>query len=82
MVITMKKRFRPKEIRDWQRARTKDWRERYYALGLTYKKVDGHWGWAPRKGRTPARIHLSNSGEIEEIRKKIQMAMRKEADKQ
>jgi hypothetical protein len=81
VITTPKKIFRPKKTRDWQKTRTKNWRERYYALGLTYKKVNGFWGWAPRKGprHGPARLHLSNPSEIEKIRKKIQQAKKKKS---
>lgn len=78
--MTPKKVFRPREIREWQRKRTQEWRERYLALGLTYRKVNGHWGWAPRKrvrASGGARIHISNPAEIERIRKKIAEAMKK-----
>ena len=76
-----KRVFRPKEERDLQKTRTKNWRQRYYALGLTYKKVDGHWGWAPRKRprHVDARIHGLSPEEIEDIRRKIRKV--KEAER-
>jgi len=75
----MKRRTpRPKSIREWQRKRCLEWRRRYYPMGLTYKKVDGHWGWAKKTGNTkPARIHLNDPREIERIRKKIRRAAKK-----
>jgi hypothetical protein len=72
------KKIRPKSVRDCQKARTNEWRERYYALGLTYKKVDGQWGWAPKKGQAPAKIHGLSPDQIEEIRRKIRQVKEEE----
>jgi hypothetical protein len=63
--------------REYQRKRSKEWRQRFYALGYTYKRIDGHWGWQKKKPRLMrARIHSTDPAEIERIRRKI-MEMRK-----
>jgi len=71
---------RPETVRRWQRSRTRQWRQLWYAQGYTYKKVDGHWGWV-KKGSRPrpirARIHSNNPGEIEELRRRIMEARKK-----
>ena len=74
-----KKAFRPKAVREWQRKRTREWREKWYAEGYTYKKINGHWGWVKKKSHLGqrARIHSKDRKEIERIRKKIQRAAKK-----
>jgi len=73
------KELRPKSVREWQRKRSRDWRQKWYALGYTYKRIDGHWGWVKRKSQLGqrARIHSNDPGEIERIRKKIREASKK-----
>jgi hypothetical protein len=78
----MRKKPRPKAVRDWQRKRTREWRQGFYALGYTYKKISGHWGWIKKKPRpvrlaTRVRIHSDNPKEIEELRRKIREASKK-----
>ena len=64
--------------REYQRKRSTEWRQKWYALGYTYKKMDGHWGWVKRKPRPiRARIHSSNPKEIKWIKKKIQEASKR-----
>jgi len=58
--------------RAYQRKRSREWRQRFYAVGLTYKKIGGKWGWTkkqPKPLRT--RIHSSDPTEIERIKRKI-----------
>lgn len=73
-----KKKTRPKAVRDWQRKRTKEWRDRWYAQGYTYKKINGHWGWVKKRPRRiRARIHSTDVKEIERLKKKIMEAAKK-----
>ena len=46
-------------------------------MGYTYKKVDGHWGWAKKVGNKPARIHSGDQREIERLRRRIMEARKK-----
>jgi hypothetical protein len=63
---------------EYQKKRSREWRQRFYALGYTYKRVRGRWGWTKKKSRmTRAKIHSSDPEEIEGVRRKILEASRK-----
>lgn len=79
--MKQKKPRRSETIRRWQRKRTREWRQLWYAQGYAYKKVDGHWGWI-KKGPRPvrpikARIHSKDRAEIERLRRRIMEARTK-----
>jgi len=79
--MNKKKPSRPETVRRWQRKRTREWRQLWYAQGYTYKKIDGHWGWI-KKGPRPvipvrARIHSNDHEEIERVRREIMEAKKK-----
>lgn len=64
--------------REYRRKITREWRQRWYAQGYTYKKINGHWGWVKRNPRQiRARIHSNDPKEIERIKRKIMEASKK-----